>query len=306
MSAPPTEALKLRRLPWVVAHNAANSAFSQLTFFGPVFILFLDDLGLPKTRIGLLLSFLPFAGLLALFLAQVVASGSPDLGPAAAWALGRSGAAGGVPALRAALASGYPLLRAQAARSLGGMGVRDSAAPIHALLRTEADPGLRAAYAAALGQLGYAEAAPDLLACLRQSPPGPSRAEVALAVARLVDMEAGFVGTWRRLERGPGTALAQEAERLTRLCRRLGRRHEAWLRPRLQQVWERFAGGDLEEGAAALAGVAAALPEERVPALPALVLHEAAQGLQIWGAGRLEYALLALLGLRAVLAGTKP
>lgn len=63
----------VRRLPWAVAHGACNSIFSQLTFFGPVFLLFLDALGLPKTRIGLLLSFLPFCGLLAPFIAPAVA-----------------------------------------------------------------------------------------------------------------------------------------------------------------------------------------------------------------------------------------
>ena len=63
----------VRRLPWAVAHGAGNSIFSQLTFFGPVFLLFLDTLGLPKTRIGLLLSFLPFCGLLAPFIAPAVA-----------------------------------------------------------------------------------------------------------------------------------------------------------------------------------------------------------------------------------------
>ncbi len=63
----------VRRLPWAVAHGAGNSIFSQLTFWGPVFLLFLDALGLPKTRIGLLLSFLPFCGLLAPFIAPAVA-----------------------------------------------------------------------------------------------------------------------------------------------------------------------------------------------------------------------------------------
>ncbi len=47
--------------------------FSALTYFGPVFVLFLSELGLPKTRIGLLLSLLPFCGPLALFVAPAVA-----------------------------------------------------------------------------------------------------------------------------------------------------------------------------------------------------------------------------------------
>jgi hypothetical protein len=64
---------KLRRLPWLYAHSGANSAFSVLTWFGPVFVLFLSEIGLPKTRIGILLSFLPFSGVMALFIAPAVA-----------------------------------------------------------------------------------------------------------------------------------------------------------------------------------------------------------------------------------------
>lgn len=61
-----------RHLPWVVAHDGTNAVFSSLTFFGPVFVLFLAELGLPKTRIGVLLSFLPFCGLLAPFISSRV------------------------------------------------------------------------------------------------------------------------------------------------------------------------------------------------------------------------------------------
>ena len=64
---------KLRRLPWFYAHSGANSVFSVLTWFGPVFVLFLSEIGLPKTRIGILLSFLPFSGVVALFVAPAVA-----------------------------------------------------------------------------------------------------------------------------------------------------------------------------------------------------------------------------------------
>lgn len=68
-----SDAEKMRRLPWSYLHNAANSAYAVLTFFGPVFILFLDELGLAKTRIGFLLSLLPFCGLVAPFIAPAVA-----------------------------------------------------------------------------------------------------------------------------------------------------------------------------------------------------------------------------------------
>ncbi len=62
---------KLRGLPWQLAQNVLNAVFASLTVFGSVFLLFLDELGLPKTQIGLLLSLMPFAGLLALWSSPV-------------------------------------------------------------------------------------------------------------------------------------------------------------------------------------------------------------------------------------------
>ncbi len=66
-----SEERKLRGLPWQLAQNTLNSIFAYLTIFGSVFVLFLDELGLPKAQIGLLLSLLPFCGLLALGFAPV-------------------------------------------------------------------------------------------------------------------------------------------------------------------------------------------------------------------------------------------
>jgi len=65
------EDVRLRGLPWIVAQNALNAVFAYLTVFGAVFLLFLDELGLPKAQIGLLLSLLPFSGLLALGAAPI-------------------------------------------------------------------------------------------------------------------------------------------------------------------------------------------------------------------------------------------
>lgn len=56
---------KKRRLPFALAGDAANAIFGMLSIFGPVFLLFLDQLGLDKKRIGLLLSLFPFCGLMA-------------------------------------------------------------------------------------------------------------------------------------------------------------------------------------------------------------------------------------------------
>lgn len=69
----PTTTEKLRALPWSYAANGANSIYAQLTFFGPVFVLFLDELSISNTEIGFLLSLVPFMGLIALFIVPYVA-----------------------------------------------------------------------------------------------------------------------------------------------------------------------------------------------------------------------------------------
>jgi HEAT repeat protein/Na+/melibiose symporter-like transporter len=73
MSNEPTTLEKLRGLPWSIATNATNTVFSQFTFFGTVFILFLNTLGLTKTEIGFVLAFIPFSALLAPFVAPFTA-----------------------------------------------------------------------------------------------------------------------------------------------------------------------------------------------------------------------------------------
>ena len=69
----PTNVEKLRGLPWGISFDLTNAFFVQFTFFGSVFVLFLNDLGLNKTQIGFLLSLFPFLGLIALFIAPQVA-----------------------------------------------------------------------------------------------------------------------------------------------------------------------------------------------------------------------------------------
>ena len=68
-----TNAEKIRRLPWNTALNATNNVFAQLTYFGPAFVLFLNELKFTNTQIGFLLSLMPFMGLVALVIAPVVA-----------------------------------------------------------------------------------------------------------------------------------------------------------------------------------------------------------------------------------------
>jgi HEAT repeat protein/predicted MFS family arabinose efflux permease len=69
----PTNVEKLRGLPWGVAWSVTNSVFVQYTFFGSIFVLYLNALGLDKAQIGSLLSLLPFLGIIALFIASTEA-----------------------------------------------------------------------------------------------------------------------------------------------------------------------------------------------------------------------------------------
>jgi len=68
-----TNAEKIRALPWALSGDATNVIFANLAFAGPVFLLFLDKLGLDKQQIGLVLAIIPFCGLIAMFAAPVTA-----------------------------------------------------------------------------------------------------------------------------------------------------------------------------------------------------------------------------------------
>jgi len=68
-----SERQKIRALPWALGGGVLNSIFALWTFGGSVFVLFLNELGLPKGRIGVILSLFPFCGLLALGFAPVAA-----------------------------------------------------------------------------------------------------------------------------------------------------------------------------------------------------------------------------------------
>lgn len=73
MNNEPTNVEKLRGLPWSVAGNSVNTIFLQFTFFGSVFVLFLSDLDINKSGVGVLLSLLPFSNLVSLFVTPILA-----------------------------------------------------------------------------------------------------------------------------------------------------------------------------------------------------------------------------------------
>ena len=64
---------KIKRLPWQIAANAFNVIFWVTAAAGSVFVLFLNELGMDKAKIGFLLSLLPFCGISAIFTAPYVA-----------------------------------------------------------------------------------------------------------------------------------------------------------------------------------------------------------------------------------------
>ena len=64
----PTNVEKLRGRPWGIGGHAANTFFVQFTFFGSVFALFLNALGMSKSEMGAVFSLIPFASLIALFI----------------------------------------------------------------------------------------------------------------------------------------------------------------------------------------------------------------------------------------------
>lgn len=72
-SSLPTKVGQLRAISWGPGYDLANTFFVQLTFFGSVFILFLNNLGLYKSQIGSLLSVMPYLSLLSLFITRSVA-----------------------------------------------------------------------------------------------------------------------------------------------------------------------------------------------------------------------------------------
>jgi MFS-type transporter involved in bile tolerance (Atg22 family) len=71
MTTTVTEVERIRRLPWLVTGDVFNIAFVLLTFSGPVFVLFLDELQLDKAQIGFMLSLVPFVGVIAPFIAPM-------------------------------------------------------------------------------------------------------------------------------------------------------------------------------------------------------------------------------------------
>jgi hypothetical protein len=117
---------------------------------------------------------------------------------------------------------------------------------------------------------------------------------VALALARIVGDEHNFIQLLRQVRDEAGTTLSQT---VTALKKRMGEYQaddETDLPAMLNDCAETLAREDLEQGVALLGGVIRSLPVEELRDSCAEILQGCAAGLDEFGAGRLEYAILAL------------
>jgi hypothetical protein len=152
------------------------------------------------------------------------------------------------------------------------------------------------ALASALGSLGATEAAGRLLALLQSADSEDVRMEFALALARLVGEEHGFIQLQRKVETEPGTALSQE---VTRLKGKLSRAHQTSkeMEEALDAAAEALAQEAVEEGVGLLCGALEMLPLEQPSGTCGMVVRDCVEQMGKFGAGRLEYVVLALHAL---------
>lgn len=68
-----TNAQKTRALPWALAGDALCVIHVYLAFAGPIFLLFLDSLGMDKARIGIVLATVPLCDIIVLLVAPMAA-----------------------------------------------------------------------------------------------------------------------------------------------------------------------------------------------------------------------------------------
>lgn len=222
----------------------------------------------------------------------VLRGGGPARSVVAAWALGRIGDLEALPALREGLDAEYRSIRAHCARSLGSLGDAEAVPLLLDRLRLEENEDLSVAFGSALGALGAEQAASDLLdlLCVNQNEEG--RLELALALARLIGNEHHFIHLWRGMRTEPGTVASQA---MTSAKRNIGHIvDDPALMDAMEDCAEVLAQDELERGATSISGMIPMLPVDGTGKTVALILAECAARLDEFGAGRMEYLLLAL------------
>lgn len=238
-------------------------------------------------------------------LVQVLRGPEPDLGIAAAWALGRLGDRRAIGPLREQLLSDYPLMAARSARALAMLEDHGSLHLLLARLHDELDAGVRCAFASALGALRSPAALRELMVFLRSAPAEPLRHELMLAIARIAGDEHEIVRLCRRVSDDRDTALAQAVQTIRR---RMGQSHprDGVLEADADRSADAFARSDLNEGITCLRNVMTRLVSQPMSEMSAQVLTELSDRLHEYRGERLEYLLLAINMLQTTLAARTP
>ena len=230
-------------------------------------------------------------------LIEVMEGPDPALSVIAAWALGRIGSAKPIPALQSAFHhSKYRSVRAHAARALGTLGDIESISSLMIEVQRNPDLGLRAACASSLGKLKVTEATPDLLQILYIDSYPQSRREMGLSLARLLDAERKYIELTRKLDKDPGTALAQEMDVLRSI---FVKQYAQDVIPvsNIIQARDRFAMGDLELGFAYLSDTIDLVLPEQTELHCKQILQECGLRIREFGKNRLEYPILSVIVL---------
>jgi HEAT repeat protein/Na+/melibiose symporter-like transporter len=227
-------------------------------------------------------------------LVEVLRGDEPALSVIAAWALGRVGDERAIESLREGLDARYRSVRAHCVRSLGSLEDVRIAPVLLERLAGETDDGLKLAYASALGQLGAEGAVGELLALLRASHSPDARMEVALSLARIVGDEHNFIQLLRQVRGEAGTTASQSITALKKKICEYQVESEADLLATLDSCAEALAQDDLERGVMLFSGVIRLSPIDELSETCAEILNDCAERLEEFGAGRLEYVILAL------------
>ncbi|MEM7538620.1 MAG: MFS transporter [Chloroflexota bacterium] len=230
-------------------------------------------------------------------LAEVLAYSPPALGVIAAWALGRIGDEGAIPALRTSLTDApYRSIKAQSARSLGTLGDHGSVPTLLTLLQAEPDDGVRIAYAAALGRLQATDALDEILRLMNDVSDTQAGMKVTLALARMMDNEQYCIQLWREMQRDASTAISGAIGPIKRkLTRRI--EHYAEITRTLDQATDAFAHTEFMGGIAHLTEVVALWPASYLNDTASTLLQECIKRAGVYGETRMGYLLLILLVL---------
>jgi HEAT repeat protein/predicted MFS family arabinose efflux permease len=232
-------------------------------------------------------------------LIEVMEGPDPSLSVIAAWALGRMGSAKSIPALQDAFHhSKYRSVKAHAARALGTLEAVDSIPFLMEHAQSDPDLGLRVACASSLGKLKVTEATPDLLHILYIDSYPQSRREMGLSLARLLDGESKYIELNRKLDKDPGTTLAQEMDALRSI---LSKRdvESPIIFSNLIEARDQFALGNLETGFAQLAHTVELVLADQTETHCKQILRECSFRMREFGKDRLEYPILLVISLAA-------